>query len=65
MHFWEESVTSNEFLAQECGTFDDYKNGSCKENPIVIMGENVDQNIYGTFFLTTNANVPFGRNGTI
>lgn len=60
-----ESINSKEFIAKECSTYRKYKTGACEQFQSAIMGENVDQSVRGVFYLTTNGDQPFARNGTI
>lgn len=53
--YWEESITSDKYSANECQNYEDFKSGACKDHQIAIMGENVNQILEGKYFLTTNS----------
>ncbi|KAI4500537.1 hypothetical protein M0802_004499 [Mischocyttarus mexicanus] len=50
------------FVAVQCNSWIEFKAGKCKNNStMVFMGENVNQDARGSFFLETNAQSPFGK----
>ncbi|XP_025413213.1 pancreatic lipase-related protein 2-like isoform X2 [Sipha flava] len=53
-HYFAHSIWAKEdYVAQNCSSWDDYKNKKCKNNDTTFMGEHVDKNKTGTYFLET------------
>ncbi|XP_035727793.1 uncharacterized protein LOC118444057 [Vespa mandarinia] len=51
------------FSAVQCNSWIEFKAGKCRDNStMVFMGENVNRNARGSFFLETNAQPPYGKN---
>lgn len=59
MNFYGESILSNEFIARECGSYDDYLGKKCTEHAKAIFGEEVDRTLRGVFYFRTNSESPF------
>ncbi|GLV32690.1 uncharacterized protein CBL_00603 [Carabus blaptoides fortunei] len=60
-HFYIESINSDKLIARKCNNYKDYINGLCKNSTLAIVGEDIDQNLRGDFYLTTNAEPPYGK----
>ncbi|OXU29964.1 hypothetical protein TSAR_008301 [Trichomalopsis sarcophagae] len=60
--FMSESIVNpTGFPAVECNGWKEFKANRCGSNRIVYMGEKLDTEARGVYFLETNAGVPFGR----
>ncbi|KAJ1522219.1 hypothetical protein ONE63_002527 [Megalurothrips usitatus] len=63
--FFAESVlNATAFPAVLCSSWDDFKDGACPANStnVVYLGYSANaRNLTGSFYLTTNADAPFGR----
>ncbi|XP_001605911.2 pancreatic lipase-related protein 2 [Nasonia vitripennis] len=60
--FMSESIVNpTGFPAVECNDWKEFKGNRCGSNRIVYMGEKLDTEARGIYFLETNADAPFGR----
>ncbi|CAB3360980.1 Hypothetical predicted protein [Cloeon dipterum] len=57
--FFLESITSNQFVAKECDTWDNFLSGACAGASEAIMGNPSNTNSRGTFYLATSGSSPF------
>ncbi|XP_022917777.1 pancreatic lipase-related protein 2-like [Onthophagus taurus] len=57
-----ESINSEVFLGVSCDNYLKFENGDCDSNDVAIMGENIDRNVRGNFYLKTNYSSPFAIN---
>ncbi|KAI4461548.1 lipase [Holotrichia oblita] len=57
--FFYESINDNGFVAFACSSQNNFDRGNCDGNERIIMGENVDQNARGDFYLNTASSSPF------
>ncbi|CAB3360981.1 Hypothetical predicted protein [Cloeon dipterum] len=57
--FFLESVSSNQFVAKECDTWDNFQGGACAGASQAIMGNPSSTNSRGTFYLATSDSPPF------
>ncbi|GJQ71265.1 hypothetical protein Trydic_g11004 [Trypoxylus dichotomus] len=57
--YFYESINDNGFVAVACSSKTDFNNGRCDGNEKIIMGENVDRNARGDFYLKTASSSPF------
>lgn len=56
--FAESLITKKGFVAYPCPSYDDYKKGKCKENPI-LMGEPTPEASSGVYYLKTSDKAPY------
>ncbi|KAK0076501.1 hypothetical protein PV325_005270 [Microctonus aethiopoides] len=49
----------DQFDAVECDSWENYKKGSCSDNSIAKMGEYVDRNARGKYYLETSPSIDF------
>lgn len=47
------------FKTKECESIDQYKEGKCDNNKMLVMGEFCDKTGRGNYYLLTNANKPY------
>lgn len=69
--YFVESISSPKFIAYKCerknfwffhlSPYYAYRFGFCKNYPTAVMGEDVDRQTRGQFYLSTNAKSPFAR----
>ncbi|KAG8226007.1 hypothetical protein J437_LFUL015933 [Ladona fulva] len=57
--FFAESVNTDKFLAVPCGSYDDFKNGTCDSEPKVPMGEPAFSSARGRYYLNTGQEPPY------
>ncbi|KAK6640620.1 hypothetical protein RUM44_012316 [Polyplax serrata] len=57
--YFAESVDSTMFVARKCDSYKHYTQGKCDDNESVIMGEHIDTNVTGVFYLKTHSKTPF------
>ncbi|KAK6636490.1 hypothetical protein RUM43_010151 [Polyplax serrata] len=57
--YFAESVDSTMFVARKCDSYKHYTQGKCDDNESVIMGEHIDTNVTGVFYLKTHSKSPF------
>lgn len=62
----ESIINPQGFPALECHSWREFRSNRCdrKKQRVVFMGENLEPDARGTFFLETNAMSPFGK-GTL
>lgn len=61
-YYYAESVTSRNFTAWKCESYDKFDKGECNGNEKTVMGELVNKSARGSFHLRTNKEAPFGCN---
>ena len=59
--YFAESINSDDFVAVEARTYEEFDCGRCINNQRAIMGENIETSIKGDFYLHTNKEYPFAR----
>ncbi|KAL0103033.1 hypothetical protein PUN28_018379 [Cardiocondyla obscurior] len=58
--YFTESINSKTGLpATKCDSWNSYMNGQCAGSQVVLMGEHVDRNVEGLFFLRTRSDPPY------
>ncbi|GLG98618.1 Uncharacterized protein GBIM_05236 [Gryllus bimaculatus] len=62
--FYLESISSKEFIATSCASYEDFTEGKCSSNEHVTMGEWSPPSTSGVFYLNTNAESPFAQGQT-
>lgn len=59
--FFAESINSTNFPAWYCDSDELFTAGECFDNLMIYMGDLTPSNIRGEFFLSTNADSPYGK----
>lgn len=59
--FANEAIFSNRFVSIKCVSYSNYLLGLCRNNPRTSMGENVNTNARGKYYLETNYQSPYAR----
>ncbi|KAK9712795.1 Lipase [Popillia japonica] len=58
--YFYESIISSGFVTARCDSESDFNNGRCNNNLRTVMGENVDLNARGNYYLRTASGAPYG-----
>nr|XP_022905437.1 lipase member I-like [Onthophagus taurus] len=62
--YFQESITSKNFIARKCDNFLHYTNKKCSNNLVNILGDKTYLDVKGDFYLSTSSQSPFGLGDT-